>query len=81
MFPQQRDRSWQRVRETELAEAQLRPQPKEEESGQNDIPLADHPLVDMYDKNFTGPGRWYFKKWLARADRYAPIMLPILVER
>jgi LysM repeat protein len=43
-----------------------------------DIPLADHPLVDTYVKHFTGRGRWFFAKWLARADRYLPIMQPIL---
>lgn len=43
-----------------------------------DIPLADHPLVDAYVEYFTGRGRWFFRKWLARADRYVPIMRPIL---
>ncbi len=43
-----------------------------------DIPMAEHPLVDRYIKLFTGRGRWYFERWLARADRYLPIMQPIL---
>lgn len=43
-----------------------------------DIPLADHPLVDTYIDYFTGRGRWFFARWLARADRYLPIMQPIL---
>ncbi len=49
-----------------------------EELSEYDIPLADHPLVDMYVKHFSGRGRWYFAKWLARAGRYLPIMQPIL---
>jgi membrane-bound lytic murein transglycosylase D len=49
-----------------------------EEISDYDIPLADHPLVDMYVKHFSGRGRWYFAKWLSRADRYLPIMQPIL---
>lgn len=46
-----------------------------------DIPLADHPLVDMYIQYFTGRGRDFFSKWLARADRYLPLMQPILAEK
>ncbi|MBI3178983.1 MAG: LysM peptidoglycan-binding domain-containing protein [Deltaproteobacteria bacterium] len=46
-----------------------------------DIPLADHELVDLYIDYFAGRGRWYFAKWLARLDRYRPIMQPILEAR
>ncbi len=46
-----------------------------------DIPLSDHPLVDTYIEYFTGRGRAFFSKWLARADRYIPLMQPILEER
>ena len=43
-----------------------------------DIPLATHPLVDAYIAYFTGRGRAFFAKWLQRAERYQPIMQPIL---
>ena len=43
-----------------------------------DIPLADHKLVDVYIDYFSGRGRKFFRRWLARADRYKPIMQPIL---
>ncbi len=46
-----------------------------------DIPLADHALVDTYIEYFTGRGRWFFERWLERADRYLPIMQPILEEK
>lgn len=45
-----------------------------------DIPMRAHPLVDRYIKYFTGRGRKFFGRWLARADRYKPIMQPILRE-
>ena len=45
-----------------------------------DIPIADHPLVDSYIDYFTGRGRWFFERWLARADRYIPMMQPILAK-
>lgn len=43
-----------------------------------DIPMRSHPLVDRYIKYFTGRGRKFFGRWLSRADRYMPIMRPIL---
>ncbi len=43
-----------------------------------DIPMHQHPLVDRYINYFTGRGRKFFGRWLARADRYIPIMQPIL---
>ena len=45
-----------------------------------DIPMRSHPIVDSYIKYFTGRGRKFFGRWLARADRYKPIMQPILRE-
>jgi membrane-bound lytic murein transglycosylase D len=45
-----------------------------------DIPMRSHPLVDRYINYFTGRGRKFFGRWLARADRYKPIMQPILRE-
>ena len=45
-----------------------------------DIPMRSHPLVDRYINYFTGRGRKFFRRWLARADRYKPIMQPILRE-
>ncbi|MEC9465436.1 MAG: LysM peptidoglycan-binding domain-containing protein [Myxococcota bacterium] len=50
------------------------------EEAKYDIPLAEHPLVDQYIDYFTGRGRKFFGRWLSRADRYAPIMVPILEE-
>jgi membrane-bound lytic murein transglycosylase D len=44
-----------------------------------DIPIADHPLVDLYVDYFSGRGRFHFAVWLARADRFIPVMEPILV--
>ena len=43
-----------------------------------DIPLSNHPLVDVYVDYFTGRGRWFFEKWLERAPRYVPVMQQIL---
>ena len=45
-----------------------------------DIPMAEHPLVDQYIEYFTGRGRKFFARWLSRADRYIPVMVPILEE-
>ena len=46
-----------------------------------DIPLANHPLVDLYIDYFTGRGRIFFEKWLSRSARYVPMMQQILAER
>ncbi len=43
-----------------------------------DIPLATHPLVDLYIDYFSGRGRWFFAKWLERSRRFIPMMQPIL---
>jgi membrane-bound lytic murein transglycosylase D len=43
-----------------------------------DIPLHHHPLVDVYVDYFTGRGRWFFQTWLTRAQRFVPMMHPIL---
>ena len=45
---------------------------------ESDLPLADHPWIETYVRYFTGSGRWFFKRWLQRAERYMPIMQPIL---
>jgi membrane-bound lytic murein transglycosylase D len=79
----QRNREWIDEVEHAIAMARLehRVAPKPEEPGVTyDIPLAEHPLVDAWIEHFTGRGRWVFERWLARADRYQPIMEPILVE-
>jgi membrane-bound lytic murein transglycosylase D len=47
-------------------------------SNNYDIPLAQHPIVDAYIDYFTGRGREFFGRWLARSDRYKPILEPIL---
>lgn len=46
-----------------------------------DIPLADHPRIDAWIEHFSGRGRKWFARWLARADRYLPIMKPILAAK
>lgn len=43
-----------------------------------DIPLAAHPLVDLYIEYFTGRGRAMFERWLTRASLYIPMMQKIL---
>lgn len=43
-----------------------------------DIPITDHELVDAWIDYFTGKGRWFFERWLGRAERYIPMMQPIL---
>lgn len=77
-----RQPSWLDELERRGAEARLRGLPVHAGIGglgiAYDIPLADHALVDVYIKHFSGRGRWFFAKWLARADRYLPIMQPIL---
>ena len=44
-----------------------------------DIPVIEHPLVDMYVRYFAGRGRDHFAVWLARLARYQPTMEKILV--
>ncbi|WP_426757234.1 LysM peptidoglycan-binding domain-containing protein [Myxococcus sp. Y35] len=43
-----------------------------------DIPVEMQPLVAQYIQFFQGPGRRWFRKWMARAARYVPVMHPIL---
>jgi membrane-bound lytic murein transglycosylase D len=73
---------WRNLLEQESAEAHLRHEPHPHSESfrhlQFDIPVIDHPLVDVYIDYFTGRGRWFFENWLARAARYIPIMQPIL---
>ncbi len=78
-----RNETWLEALEREQLVAKLRlvPSHQAREASQHvafDIPIADHPLVDTYIDYFTGRGRWFFERWLARADRYIPLMLPIL---
>ena len=42
------------------------------------IPLASHPLVDLYIDYFTGRGRWFFERWLNRGSQVMPMMREIL---
>ena len=49
-------------------------------ASQFDIPLKNHPLVETYIDFFSGPGRSFFREWMATSGRYIPIMLPILKE-
>lgn len=74
-----RDPVWPETLEREAALARLQTRRlRKEDALAFDIPLADHPLVNVYIDYFTGRGRWFFKRWLARADRYIPLMQPIL---
>jgi membrane-bound lytic murein transglycosylase D len=80
-----RQESWLRALERQWLVGRLRlvPAHQAREASQRlafDIPIADHPLVDTYIDYFTGRGRWFFARWLARADRYIPLMQPILVK-
>jgi membrane-bound lytic murein transglycosylase D len=43
-----------------------------------DIPLTMHPMVEQWMKFFTGSGREYFNRWLARSTRYVPVFREIL---
>ncbi len=45
-----------------------------------DIPVVDHPTVDVWMDYFTGPGARRFRGWLERLGRYAPLMQPMLAE-
>lgn len=79
---QMKDEDWLDSLEKELIVRSLRaPRPAALPTGITyDIPLSDHPLVDVYIDYFSGRGRRHFEKWLARAERYRPIMIPILEE-
>lgn len=43
-----------------------------------DIPVEMQPLVAHYVRFFQGPGRRWFRQWVARSTRYIPVMQPIL---
>lgn len=43
-----------------------------------DIPVEMQPLVAHYIRFFQGPGRSWFRRWMARSTRYLPVMQPIL---
>lgn len=46
--------------------------------GEYDIPVEMQPLVAEYIHFFQGPGRKWFKNWMARSTRFIPVMQPIL---
>ena len=77
---------WQDALMRARLHARLRGQPEQHHPQdlarlQSDIPLADHPLVDLYIDYFTGRGRLFFERWLARASRFRPMMEGILAGR
>lgn len=39
-----------------------------------DIPVVVNPEVEKWVSYFTGPGRKYYERWLARSTRYRPMM-------
>ncbi len=43
-----------------------------------DIPIDMQPLVAQYIQFFRGPGRKWFRHWMARSSRFIPMMQPIL---
>jgi len=45
-----------------------------------DIPMTMHPMVEQWIKFFTGSGREYFNRWLARSTRYIPLFREIMKE-
>lgn len=45
-----------------------------------DIPMTMNPMVEQWIKFFTGRGREYFHRWLARSTRYIPPFRDILKE-
>ncbi|MFL5319396.1 MAG: LysM peptidoglycan-binding domain-containing protein [Myxococcaceae bacterium] len=47
-------------------------------AGDYDIPVEMQPLVAEYIHFFQGPGRKWFKNWMARSTRFIPVMQPIL---
>ena len=73
--------AWFERLDRDVALARIRPNIAAPRGVTYDIPIAQHPLVDTYIDYFTGRGRWFFERWLARADRYMPIMQPILRAR
>lgn len=75
-----RNEDWlEALDEQRIVQALRSPRPSPHPVGVTyDIPLSDHPLVDVYIDHFANRGRKFFAKWLARAERYRPIMTPIL---
>jgi membrane-bound lytic murein transglycosylase D len=45
-----------------------------------ELPLADHPRIDYFVKNFSGPGAYDFQRRLERSGRYVPLMKKIFAE-
>jgi membrane-bound lytic murein transglycosylase D len=45
-----------------------------------DIPIDKNPMVEKWIRYFTGSGRKYYTKWLARSTRYQPMMHAALKE-
>ena len=74
---------WQNNLRLARASAMLAGQPQQhhwvdERALRFDIPLAAHPLVDLYIDYFTGRGRWFFERWLNRGAQLIPVMQKIL---
>ncbi|HET9452303.1 MAG TPA: LysM peptidoglycan-binding domain-containing protein, partial [Aggregicoccus sp.] len=46
-----------------------------------DIPVEMQPLVAQYIQFFRGPGRKWFRTWMARSTRFVPVMQSILEEK
>ncbi len=46
----------------------------------NEIPLVINDQVEKWITFYTGKGKNFFKQWIARTDKYFPVIIPILKE-
>lgn len=74
---------WQQRVAKKRAALALRGEPQQRRNVQQasarfDIPVRNHPLVDLYIDYFTGRGRWFFARWLDRSTAMVPLMQEIL---
>lgn len=46
----------------------------------NEIPLVVNDQVEKWITFYTGKGKNFFKQWIARTDKYFPVIIPILKE-
>ncbi len=51
-----------------------------EEDSRFDLPMVDNAKVRHYIAYYSGPGRFGFRRWLQRSERYLPLMRDIFAE-
>ncbi len=51
-----------------------------EEDPRFDLPMVDNAKVRHYIDYYSGPGRFGFRRWLQRSERYLPLMREIFAE-